>query len=66
MRLNGIKHVRSAPFKPASNGQAEGAVHIIKQGLRRVTPGSLQMRLSRMLLGYRSRPQLECLQPNCL
>ena len=45
MRLNGIKHVRSAPFKPASNGQAECAVQIIKQGLRRVTQGSLQRRL---------------------
>ena len=30
MRLNGIKHVRSAPFKPTSNGQAERAVQIIK------------------------------------
>ena len=56
MRLNGIKHVRSAPFKPASNGQVERAVQIMKHGLRRVTQGSLQTRLSRMLLGYRSRP----------
>ena len=45
MRLNGIKHVRSSPFKPASNGQAERAVQIIKQGLRCVTQGSLQTRL---------------------
>ena len=55
MRLNGIKHVHSAPFKPTSNGQAERAVQIIKQGIRRVTQGWLQTRLSRMLLGYRSR-----------
>ena len=46
----------SAPFKPAANGQAERAVQIIKQGLRCVTQGSLQMCLSRVLLGYRSRP----------
>uniref|UniRef100_A0A8C4NG03 Gypsy retrotransposon integrase-like protein 1 n=1 Tax=Eptatretus burgeri TaxID=7764 RepID=A0A8C4NG03_EPTBU len=56
MRLNGIKHVRSAPFKLASNGQVDRAVQIIKQGLRRVTQGALQTCLSRVLLGYRSRP----------
>uniref|UniRef100_UPI00398ED916 E3 ubiquitin-protein ligase NEURL3-like n=1 Tax=Pristiophorus japonicus TaxID=55135 RepID=UPI00398ED916 len=31
MKLNGIKHVRSAPFKPPSNGQVERAVQTIKQ-----------------------------------
>lgn len=56
-QLNGIKHVRSAPFKPASNGQTELAVQIVKNGLKSLTKGSLQTRLSRFLLSYRTRPQ---------
>ena len=54
--MNGIKHYTSAPYKPASNGQAEHAVQIIKNGLSRVKEGSIQSRLVRVLLKYRTRP----------
>ena len=46
----------SAPYKPASNGQAERAVQIIKNGLSRVKEGSIQSGLARVLLNYRTRP----------
>ncbi len=34
LRLNGVKHVRSAPYHPASNGQAERFVQSLKQALK--------------------------------
>ena len=54
--MNGIKHYTSAPYKPASNGQAECAVQIIKNGLSRVKEGSIPSPLARVLLNYRTRP----------
>ena len=54
--MNGIKHYTSAPYKPASDGQAEPAVQINKNGLSRIKEGSIQSRLARVLLNYRTRP----------
>ena len=45
------------PYTPASYGQAERAVQIIKNGLSHVKEGSIQSRLARVLLNYRTRPQ---------
>lgn len=54
---NGIKHVTSAPYHPASNGLAERAVQILKQGLKKVTVGTLSSRVATVLFSYRMTPQ---------
>ena len=56
MSRNGIKHVTSAPYHPASNGLAERAVQSFKLGIKRITEGSLQDRLSKFLFTYRITP----------
>ena len=37
MQQNGIHHIQTAPFHPASNGLAEWAVQTVKEGLKRTT-----------------------------
>ena len=68
-KMNGIHHLRTPPFHPASNGAAERAVALIKAGLSKlatdtITAGlvqhqgrDLQHRLDRFLLSYRRTPQ---------
>ena len=41
LKMNGIRHLTSAPYHPASNGLAERAVQIVKHGLKKVTQGTL-------------------------
>ena len=54
MRLNGIRHVRSAPYHPSTNGLAERAIQILKENLRKSKTGSLET--SRSLFKYRTTP----------
>ena len=53
---NGISHRKSAPYHPATNGLAEGAVQILKQGLKKNTEGSLSDRIAKLLFAYRRTP----------
>ena len=46
LEVNGIRHLTSAPYHPASNGLAEHAVQIVKRGLKKVTQGTLTARLA--------------------
>ena len=54
---NGVKHITSSPYHPATNGLAERAIQILKKGLKKVTMGSLQTRLAQILMSYRITPQ---------
>ena len=57
VRRNGIKHLTSAPYHPASNGLAERAVQTVKIALKKATTGtSLETRISRFLFQYRLTP----------
>jgi len=55
VKLNGFRHVKSAPYHPASNGLAERAVQTVKEALKKTT-GDLETRLARFLFQYRLTP----------
>ena len=46
LATNGIKHWKSAPYYLFSNGLAEKAMRIVKQGLKRIKDDSVSDRLS--------------------
>ena len=64
---NGIRHVKSAPYHPASNGLAERFVQSLKQSLKAsLNDGrSLTQRLSSYLLTYRTTAHATTGVPPC-
>lgn len=56
MKFNGIRHIRTAPYHPASNGQAERAVKVFKEGLKKSSKDSIETQISRFLFRYRLTP----------
>ena len=54
---NGIQHLTSAPYHPASNGLAERAVQTLKNALKKDTDGvSLETQIARFFFRYRITP----------
>ena len=56
LKKNGIRHVRTPPYHPASNGLVERAVQTFKESMKRLRSGSVDTRLARFLLKYRVTP----------
>ena len=52
-RRNHIRHFKTAPYHPSSNGLAERAVQTLKKGMKKQITGTIQTRLSRFLFHYR-------------
>ena len=55
-RKNGIKNKSVSLYHQISNGQTESSVKIVKSGLRRMSGGTLETKLSRFLQSYRKTP----------
>ncbi|XP_062514788.1 uncharacterized protein LOC134190352 [Corticium candelabrum] len=57
MRANGIRHQRTPPYHPASNGQAEWFVQEVKKSLKTRPQGrSISHQILLLLLKYRTTP----------
>ena len=56
-KQNGIEHIKTSPYHPATNGLAERSVQTFKAGLKRITEGTLQARLNKFLFQYQLIPQ---------
>ena len=76
VKVNGIKHVKTAPYHPVSNGLVEQSVQIFKDGIKKLKDGSLETKVqthtvdqtclspSELLFGRRIRCHLDFLSPN--
>ncbi|XP_012713748.2 uncharacterized protein K02A2.6 [Fundulus heteroclitus] len=57
LKMNGIQHIKSAPYHPSTNGLAERFVQTLKNSLKAsVSQGSLHQRLYSSMLTYRNTP----------
>ena len=58
MKANGTRQIKSAPYHPATNGEAERFVQTFKRALKasNAPPGNLELRLLQFLLNFISTP----------
>ena len=57
IKANGIWHLTSVPYHPASNGLAKKAVQTFKAAMKKLSTGSLEDRVMKVLFKYRITPQ---------
>ena len=67
LRNNGIRHFKSAPYHPSTNGAAERLVQTFKNAIKKGKQDGLssQHSLSNFLLRYRSIPHSTTGRPPC-
>lgn len=56
MKRNGIRHKFVSPHHQASNGLAERSVGLVKNGIKKMSGGTLETKISCFLLTYRTMP----------
>lgn len=56
MKVNGIRHITSAPYHPSTNGLAERGVQTMKNGLKQMQSGTVEEKLAKFLFKYRITP----------
>ncbi|CAB4017152.1 PREDICTED: LOW QUALITY PROTEIN: uncharacterized protein K02A2.6-like [Paramuricea clavata] len=58
LKTNGIKHITTAPFHPATNGQAERFVQSSKHAMKceKQSASQLKTNMAKFLLAYRNTP----------
>lgn len=66
-KLNGIQHIRSSPYNPATNGEAERFVHMFKEAMKSARGNGLTLshQLNSFLLTYRTTPHSTTGMPPC-
>ena len=57
IKANGIRHLTSVPYHPASNSLAKTAVQTFKAAMKKLSTGSLEGRVMKFLFKYRITPQ---------